>query len=106
KASVAMLFEPQQPVAEDVTRGERLAHSGRDGAQVLADNDESAAMALESEYSKQILNVIPHVHSLFCCQLVREPEETAEGHDVIEREGSAVACCVTDGAGEELVAVG
>ena len=100
---VAVLFEIEHLVGQDVHRRHPLAKSVRHRAQILADDQASVAVALQGEDAQQVLERILHIAAGRRRIAARNPEQVHEAHGMIDAQRAGVAHVGADDGDERLV---
>lgn len=76
---------PSTPFAQ------RLAHTGLDGAEVLADDHRTGQRGLQHQDGEHGLGVVADVGALRRRLALRDPPEAEQAHDVVDAQRAGVA---------------
>ena len=100
-----VLFEVEQPVAQDAEARQRLAYRRLHRAQILAHHHHPIAHALQRQNAHEILVALAHVGALGSVHAVGNPEQAEEAHHVIDAQRPAVPAVLANRFREQAVAV-
>ena len=91
-----MTLEPQHAITQNSRFGQRRADLAGDRAQILADDDEPAALAFERQNAQQILRIVADISAVGGWHAVGDPAQAEESHDVIDAQRPAVPGLLAD----------
>ena len=84
-------LEPEHAGREDPLGEEALAHAGRDGSEVLADDERARSLALEREDGQEVVGRVADVRPVPGRRAPGDPEQPEQAHDVVDAHPAGVA---------------
>jgi hypothetical protein len=90
-ASLGNTLEPHHSAAQHAALPQRLACSGRGGAEVFPDNDGIRPLGLSRKHAEEVVSRILDVDAIRRWRTLRNPPHPEQAEDVVDTDSGRVA---------------